>query len=74
MSNPLPWKMIARYADGEEVIASGNDAADCTRKLLALNSGMARQFPSQTSLMTAMSVADILEKRHRKNSRRSANS
>ena len=36
MNNPLPWKMIARYADGEEVIAGGSDAADCTRKLLAL--------------------------------------
>lgn len=36
MSNPLPWKMIARYADGEEVIAGGSDAADCIRKLLAL--------------------------------------
>ena len=36
MSNPHPWKMIARYADGEEVIAGGSDAADCTRKLLAL--------------------------------------
>ena len=36
MRNPLPWKMIARYADGKEVIAGGSDAADCTRKLLAL--------------------------------------
>ena len=36
MNNPLPWKMIARYADGEEVIAGGSDAADCTRKLLAV--------------------------------------
>ena len=36
MNNPLPWKMIARYADGEEAIAGGSDAADCTRKLLAL--------------------------------------
>ena len=36
MNNPLPWKMIARYADSEEVIAGGSDAADCTRKLLAL--------------------------------------
>ena len=36
MSNPLPWKMIARYADGEEAIVGGSDAADCTQKLLAL--------------------------------------
>lgn len=28
--------LIACYADGEEVIAGGSDAADCTRKLLAL--------------------------------------
>lgn len=75
MSNPLPWKMIARYADGEEVIAGGSDAGQaapgsCSR----WNSSMARQFPYRASLMTAMTEADILEKRHRKNSRRSANS
>ena len=36
MKKPYLWKMIARYADGEEAIAGGSDAADCTRKLLVL--------------------------------------
>ena len=33
---PTPLEDDTRYADGEEVIAGGSDAADCIRKLLAL--------------------------------------
>jgi len=29
-----PWKMVGRYADGEEVEVSGNDEEECMGKLI----------------------------------------
>ena len=30
-----PWKMIAKYADGEEIYVGGQDEEDCMYKLIA---------------------------------------
>lgn len=31
-----PWKMVARYSDGEEIEVSGNSEEDCMEKLADL--------------------------------------
>lgn len=31
-----PWKMVGRYADGEEIEVVGSDEADCVEKLCSL--------------------------------------